>query len=351
MNPSGLSRTLNLETFPREEHASRSKQKRNKEKSDWTLAIERLDTIFNPKTFSHSVLSFSDCKKLSEIMLNDDQTYSDTQKKEARELFINSNLKLVRQISLGYMKKYPQTPIEDLFQMGVIGLIRAVEKWDPFREFLFSTYATWWIRQSITRFAMDEEGFIRIPVHMQEKVNRFLTYQEQYLNFFNFLPDDEEASDALEISLKEFVNIKSAIFLIERIQDFSRRDGELCVFATLPNGFDETTTDPFVLVERRLLEEQLNAVLGGITSREERIIRLRYGLVDGIPKTLDEIGKDIGVTRERVRQIEGKVMGKLRHPSRSLALRDYLDSEEYSFEIYPENESLSSFRVGSEPLN
>jgi len=323
---------------------------KDKTKSSWTLAIEQLNEILNPQTFAHQVLNFSECKKLSEIMLNEDGMYSQSQKLEARAVFITSNLKLVRQISLGYMKKYSQTPIEDLFQMGVIGLIRAVEKWDPDREFQFSTYATWWIRQSITRSAMDEESFIRIPIHMQEKVNKFLAYQEHYLNFFNFLPDDQEASDALEIGLKEFLNIKSAVYSFERIQDFSRRDGELTVFATLPNSFDESTTDPFVLVERSFLEEQLDAILAGITSREERIIRLRYGLVDGIPKTLDEIGKDIGVTRERIRQIEAKVMGKLRHPSRSLSLKDYLDPEEYSIEIQPENDLLPCFRVGAEPL-
>jgi RNA polymerase primary sigma factor len=350
MNPNAQNRTLILETLPPEEYAIGSRQKRKREKSDWTLAIERLNAVFTPKTFSFSVLSFSECKKLSEIMLNEDAIYTDNQKVEARDLFINSNLKLVRQISLGYMKKYSQTPIEDLFQMGVIGLIRAVEKWEPDREFLFSTYATWWIRQSITRSAMDEESFIRIPIHMQERVNKFLAYQEQYLNFFNFLPDDQEASDALEIGLKEFLTIKSAVYSFERIQDYSRRDGELTVFATLPNTFDESCTDPFVLVERSFLEEQLDAVLAGITSREERIIRLRYGLVDGIPKTLDEIGKDIGVTRERVRQIESKVMGKLRHPSRSLSLKDYLDPEEYSFDIQPENDLPSCFRVGAEPL-
>jgi RNA polymerase primary sigma factor len=324
---------------------------KNKPKSEWTLAIERLNEILNPRTFSYQVLNYSDCKKLSEIMRDENGIYSENQKMEARGLFTSSNLKLVRQISLGYMKKYPQTPIEDLFQMGVIGLIRAVEKWDPDREFLFSTYATWWIRQSITRCAMDEESFIRIPIHMQEKVNKFLSYQEQYLNFFNFLPDDQEASDALEIGLVEFLNIKSAVYSVERIRDYSRRDGELSVFATLPNTFDESTADPFALVEKRLLREQLDFVLAGITSREERIIRLRYGLVDGIPKTLDEIGKDVGVTRERIRQIESKIMSKLRHPSRTLALRDYLDAEDFSSEIYPENDSPCLFRVGAEPLS
>jgi len=323
---------------------------KNKPKSAWTLAIEQLNEILGPRTFSHQVLNYSDCKKLSEIMLDENGIYSQNQKLEARGSFISSNLKLVRQICLGYIKKYPQTPIEDLFQMGVIGLIRAVEKWDPDREFQFSTYATWWIRQSITRCAMDEESFIRIPIHMQEKVNKFLSYQEQYLNFFNFLPDDQETSDALEIGLKEFLNIKSAVYSVERIQDFSRRDGELAVFSTLPNTLDESTADPFVLVEKGLLREQIDFVLAGITFREERIIRLRYGLVDGIPKTLDEIGKDIGVTRERVRQIESKVMGKLRHPSRTLALKDYLDAEVFSSEIHPENDLPSCFRVGAEPL-
>jgi len=332
-------------------NSSHAKRKKHGEKSPWTVAIEQLNDVFSEKTFSHPVLDFSDCTKLSEILHNAQGSFSEIQKKGARDLFINSNLKLVRQISLGYMKRYYQTPIEDLFQMGVIGLMRAVDKWDPDREFLFSTYATWWIRQSISRFAMDEESFIRIPIHMQEKVNRFLSYQEQYLEFFNFLPDDQEASDALEIGLKEYLNIKSAVYSFERIQDISRRDGELERFASLPNCCDEFILDPYILIERTLLAEQLDAVLGGITSREERIIKLRYGLVDGIPKTLDEIGKDIGVTRERVRQIEAKTMNKLRHPSRSMSLKDYLDGEDFSFEIYPDRVSTTFFRVGAEPLD
>ena len=330
---------------------SRARQKKYGEKSPWTVAIERLNDIFSETTFSHPVLSYSECKKLSEIFHNNDGFFSEINKKDARDLFINSNLKLVRQISLGYIKRYDKTPIEDLFQMGVVGLIRAVDKWDPDREFLFSTYATWWIRQSISRLAMDEEDFIRIPIHMQERVNKFLSYQEQYLDFFNCLPDDQEGSDALEIGLQEYLNISSAIYSFERIQDVSRRDGELERFATIPHCLDEFLSEPFILIERTLLAEQLDAVLGGITCREARIIRLRYGLVDGIPKTLDEIGKEIGVTRERVRQIEAKTMNKLRHPSRSMSLRDYLDMEDFSCEIHPERVSASFFRVGAELLD
>lgn len=328
-----------------------SKKRKNKEKSAWQLAIERLEEEFSPQTFSNALLSFSECRSLSEIMLDGTGAYSSAQKIEARELFIKSNLRLVRQISLGYIKKYPQTPIEDLFQMGVIGLMRAVDKWDPDREFQFSTYATWWIRQSITRAVMDNEALIRIPVHMQEKFGKVLAYEEQYFDFFNITPDPQEASDALEIEMKEYLNIKESIYSFESIQDFSHRNGELKVFASRQDCLDESTSDPAIVVEKMIFIEQLQAVLGGITSREARIISQRYGLVDGIPKTLDEIGKEFGLTRERIRQIESKTMTKLRHPARSLALRDYLDIEDFRREILPSLEKAPWCRVGAEPLN
>jgi RNA polymerase primary sigma factor len=324
--------------------------KSNKEKTPWAIAIEQLNHVFGAQTFTHPILDYSECKNLSMIINNEESTFSETEINEARSVFIISNLKLVRQISLGYLRRYNRTPIEDLFQMGVIGLIRAVEKWDPGREFLFSTYATWWIRQSITRCAIDEESLIRIPVHMQEKVNKVLEYQEQYLEFFNSLPDEQEAADSLNIDLSEYQSIKSAIFSFDPIQDISRRDGELKCFATRPNGYDESVTDPFFQVERTVFVEQLLAVLGGLTYREEQIIKQRFGLIDGIPKTLDEIGNEFNVTRERIRQIEAKTMGKLRHPSRTSVLKDYLEPEELSQEIYSSVDIPSGFRVGGEPL-
>ncbi len=338
-------------TTPPGKQSTVARQKRRAEKSDWALALERLNEMFGPKTFSYEVLSYSECKDLSEVMLDEEKCFTDIQKREARDLFINSNLKLVRQISLGYIKKYSLTPIEDLFQMGVIGLIRAVEKWDPDREFLFSTYATWWIRQSITRYAMDNETIIRLPIHMQEKVSKVLAYEDQYFDFFNVWPDSQEASDALEIEFDEYLNTKAAIHSFEPIQAFSKRDGELKVFATREHCLDESTSDPALLVEKSFLAEQLEAVLCGITSREERIIKQRYGLVDGIPKTLDEIGQEFGVTRERIRQIEAKTMAKLRHPSRTLSLRDFLETEDFTREFLPAVEKACWFRVGAEPTS
>lgn len=345
-----LNRSSVLGITTQEGLSSGSLRKRFKAKSDWSLAIERLNEIFNPKTFSFAVLSFSECRELSKIISNENQEYTSIEKQQARDLFANSNLKLVRQISLGYMKKYSLTPIEDIFQMGVIGLMRAVEMWDPDREFLFSTYATWWIRQSITRAAMDNEAIIRVPIHMQERINKVIAYEEQYFDFFNTWPEPQEASDALEIGLDEYLKTKAAIYSFQSISSVSRRDGELKVFASKDHCLDESIAEPSILIEQNMLAEQLNAILGGITSREERIIKLRYGLVDGIPKTLDEIGQEFGVTRERIRQIEAKTMTKLRHPSRSLALRDYLDKEEFVREILPSVEELPLFRVGAEPL-
>jgi RNA polymerase primary sigma factor len=326
------------------------RMKSSKEKTPWAIAIAQLNHVFGVQTFAHPILDYSECKNLSIVINNEEGTFTETEIKEARSIFITSNLKLVRQISLGYLRRYSRTPIEDLFQMGVIGLIRAVEKWDPGREFLFSTYATWWIRQSITRCAIDEESLIRIPVHMQEKVNRVLEYEEQYLEFFNSLPDEQEAADSMNIDLSEYLSIKSAIFSFERIQDISRRDGELRCFAMRPNGYDESVTDPFFQVERTVFIEQLLAVLGGLTYREEQIIKQRFGLIDGTPKTLDEIGLEFDVTRERIRQIEAKTMEKLRHPSRTSALKDFLESEDLSQEIYSAIEIPSGFRVGGEPL-
>lgn len=328
-----------------------SNPKRIKAKSDWSLAIDRLNEVFNPRTFSFAVLSYSECKKLAEIMLNENQQYTNLEKQQARDLFVNSNLKLVRQISLGYMKKYTLTPIEDIFQMGVIGLMKAVDMWDPGREFLFSTYATWWIRQSITRAAMDNEAIIRVPIHMQERINKVVAYEEQYFDFFNTWPEPQEASDALEIGLDDYLKTKAAIYSFQSISTISNRNGELKVFASRDNCLDESIAEPSILIEQFTLKEQLEAILGGITPREARIIKQRYGLVDGIPKTLDEIGQEFGVTRERIRQIETKTMNKLRHPSRSLALRDYLNKEEFVREILPSVEQIPVFRVGSEPLN
>ncbi len=351
MNQSDLNKLPEMGIVMHEGHKFGTDRKRFKEKSDWSLAIDRLNEIFDPKTFSHSVLSFSECKRLSEIMLDEKTVYTSMEKQQARELFVNSNLKLVRQISLGYIKKYSLTPVEDIFQMGVIGLMRAVEMWDPEREFLFSTYATWWIRQSISRAAMDNEAIIRVPIHMQERINKVVSYEQQYFDFFNTYPEPQEAADALEFGVDEYLKTKAAIYSFLSIDTVSSRDGELKVFASKDHCLDESIADPSILVEQNMLAEQLEVILGGITSREERIIKQRYGLVDGIPKTLDEIGQEFGVTRERIRQIEAKSMTKLRHPSRSLALRDYLDKEEFVREILPSVAELPVFRVGAEPLN
>lgn len=297
--------------------------------------------MLDAKLFNHPILTYEECKELSEIMVSGNAKEA----LAAKQKFVLCNLKLVRQIALGYRKTYSSVEIEDLFQMGVIGLIRATEKWDPSREFMFSTYATWWIRQSLTRNATDFGSLIRIPVHMKERINKVEEYLENYSEFFGFDPENLEAADALQISEKEYLQIKEAMFSFTSMNSITGRNSELIREVVNPNIEENDFCDPTILVERALFVEQLNSVLDTLSEREAGVISRRFGVNCDRPMTLDEIGKIYGVTRERIRQIESKCMSKLRHPSRSEVLKDYLDGLDVEPIQFAENRPKNSFIV------
>ncbi len=273
-------------------------------------------------------LDYYECRELSLILNNEDRIeeskYSFSAE-EAKQYFISCNLKLVRNIACDYSLKYSTTDPEDLFQMGVIGLIRAVEKWDHEREFLFSTYATWWIKQSISRECMNTSDLIRIPVHMLELQPKVVDYYEKYVEFFGREPDLSEACDALEIEEYQLRNVLDSLFIIVPLAEATGFEGELVSRTAITQNVDSSNLDPDSLVSLTLLRENLDQVLWGLTSREASIVVERFGLDSGQCATLDEIGILHGVTRERIRQIEKKIFEKLRHPSRSEFLRDYLE--------------------------
>jgi len=259
-----------------------------------------------------SLLSLEEENELSIRIANGDEV--------AKNILAESNLRLVVSIAKRYVGR--GMLFLDLIQEGNIGLMKAVEKFDADKGYKFSTYATWWIRQAITRAIADQARTIRVPVHMVETINKLSRYQRQLTLELNREPTDEELAKKMNLSVdkvREVIKIAQEPVSLETPIG-EEDDSHLGDFVK-----DERSMSPEEFTIHELLKDEIGEVLMTLTEREEQVLRLRFGLDDGSCKTLEEVGQMFGVTRERIRQIEAKALRKLRHPSRSRKLKDFLN--------------------------